>query len=106
LYFSLSGHSNDAPPHALPQVAKINLKLLNVTTAQEFGMVVAAVGLAQNFAALRALATEVRQSNIFFPFFFLFGCNMWIEPLCLSTSKMCELCPASRSARVELKYTK
>lgn len=40
-------------------VAKLCLRILNVESAQEFGMVVAAVGLAQNFAALRALATEV-----------------------------------------------
>jgi len=39
-------------------VAKINLKILNVKSSQEFGEVVASVGLAQNFAALRALATE------------------------------------------------
>jgi len=39
-------------------VAKLNLKILGIETANEFGMVVASVGLAQNFAALRALATE------------------------------------------------
>jgi len=39
-------------------IAKINLKILGVKTAQELGMVMASVGLAQNFAALRALATE------------------------------------------------
>jgi hydroxymethylglutaryl-CoA reductase len=38
--------------------AKINIKILGVKTANELAEVVAAVGLAQNFAALRALATE------------------------------------------------
>lgn len=38
--------------------AKANLKLLGVKTATELGEVMAAVGLAQNLAALRALATE------------------------------------------------
>lgn len=38
--------------------AKANLKLLGVRTANELAEIVAAVGLAQNFAALRALATE------------------------------------------------
>ncbi len=38
--------------------AKANVKLLGVKTASELAQVVAAVGLAQNFAALRALATE------------------------------------------------
>lgn len=38
--------------------AKANVKLLGVETAQELAQVIAAVGLAQNFAALRALATE------------------------------------------------
>lgn len=39
-------------------VAEISLKILNVDSAKEFGEVMAAVGLAQNFAALRALASE------------------------------------------------
>ena len=39
-------------------IAKINVKVLGVKTAHELGEVMAAVGLAQNFAALRALATE------------------------------------------------
>ncbi len=39
-------------------VAQIALKILHVATAQEFAGVLAAVGLAQNFAALRALASE------------------------------------------------
>lgn len=39
-------------------VARACIKLLGVKSAQELGEVVAAVGLAQNFAALRALATE------------------------------------------------
>src|SRR6266487_4515943 len=38
--------------------AKICLKILAVKTARELGEVIAAVGLAQNLAALRALATE------------------------------------------------
>jgi hydroxymethylglutaryl-CoA reductase len=39
-------------------LAKINLKILGVKSAEELARVIAAVGLAQNFAALRALATE------------------------------------------------
>lgn len=39
-------------------VAKIALKILNVTSAQELASVMAAVGLAQNLGALRALASE------------------------------------------------
>lgn len=39
-------------------IAKIALKILGVKTANEFGEVLAAVGLAQNLAALRALASE------------------------------------------------
>jgi len=39
-------------------IAKINLKILDVKTARELGEVIAAAGLAQNFAALRALTTE------------------------------------------------
>ncbi len=38
--------------------AKVALKILGVRTAKELSEVIAAVGLAQNFAALRALATE------------------------------------------------
>jgi hydroxymethylglutaryl-CoA reductase len=38
--------------------AKVSLKILGVKTAQELAEVTAAVGLAQNLAALRALATE------------------------------------------------
>ncbi len=38
--------------------AKIVRKILGVKTAREFAEILAAVGLAQNFAALRALATE------------------------------------------------
>jgi len=38
--------------------ARLALKLLGVTGARELAEVLAAVGLAQNFAALRALATE------------------------------------------------
>ena len=39
-------------------IAKITLKILGVKTANEFGEVLAAVGLAQNLGALRALAHE------------------------------------------------
>ncbi|OIO20654.1 hydroxymethylglutaryl-CoA reductase, degradative [Candidatus Micrarchaeota archaeon CG11_big_fil_rev_8_21_14_0_20_47_5] len=39
-------------------VAKIALKILGVKSAGEFGCVLASVGLAQNFAALRALSCE------------------------------------------------
>lgn len=39
-------------------IARICLKILGVNTAEELARVAAAVGLAQNFAALRALATE------------------------------------------------
>jgi hydroxymethylglutaryl-CoA reductase len=38
-------------------VARIAVKILGVKTANELGEIIAAVGLAQNFAALRALAT-------------------------------------------------
>jgi hydroxymethylglutaryl-CoA reductase len=38
--------------------AKVVMKILGVTSAQELGGIIAAVGLAQNFAAIRALATE------------------------------------------------
>ena len=38
--------------------AKINVKILGVKTANELAEIIAAVGLAQNFAALRTLATE------------------------------------------------
>ena len=39
-------------------VARVAVKILGVTSAKELGEIMAAVGLAQNFAALRALATE------------------------------------------------
>ena len=39
-------------------IAKASLDLLNVASAQELGHVVAAVGLAQNFSACRALVSE------------------------------------------------
>ena len=39
-------------------IAKIALKILGVKTANEFGEVLATVGLAQNLGALRALASE------------------------------------------------
>ncbi len=38
--------------------AQVNLKIMDVKTAQELAAIVASVGLAQNLAALRALATE------------------------------------------------
>ena len=43
---------------AVHQTAKANVRLLGVKSARELGEVLACVGLAQNFAALRALATE------------------------------------------------
>ena len=43
---------------AVHPTAKANVHLLGVKTAQELGEIIASVGLAQNFAALRALATE------------------------------------------------
>jgi len=43
---------------AVHPTAKANVKLLGVKSARELGEVLAAVGLAQNFAAMRALATE------------------------------------------------
>jgi hydroxymethylglutaryl-CoA reductase len=43
---------------AVHPTAKANVRLLGVTSAAELAQVVASVGLAQNFAALRALATE------------------------------------------------
>ena len=39
-------------------IAKIAVKILGIKSASELGETMAAVGLAQNFAALRALATE------------------------------------------------
>ena len=39
-------------------VARAAIKILGVKSAAELGMILAAVGLAQNFGALRALATE------------------------------------------------
>jgi hydroxymethylglutaryl-CoA reductase len=38
--------------------AQVALRILGVETAQELAEIIAAVGLAQNLAALRALATE------------------------------------------------
>jgi len=38
-------------------MAQLSLKILGVKSSQELAQVVAAVGLAQNFAALRALST-------------------------------------------------
>jgi hydroxymethylglutaryl-CoA reductase len=39
-------------------IAKVALKILNVKTSQELAMVLSASGLAQNLAAIRALASE------------------------------------------------
>ena len=39
-------------------IAKICTKILGVSTANELSCIMAAVGLAQNFAAMRALVTE------------------------------------------------
>ena len=38
--------------------AQVGLKLIKVTTAAELAEIIVSVGLAQNLAALRALATE------------------------------------------------
>jgi hydroxymethylglutaryl-CoA reductase len=43
---------------AVHPTAKANVRLLGVKSAQELAEIIASVGLAQNFAALRALATE------------------------------------------------
>jgi hydroxymethylglutaryl-CoA reductase len=43
---------------AVHPMAKLAMKILGVSGAGELGTIMAAVGLAQNFAALRALATE------------------------------------------------
>ena len=43
---------------AVHPMAKLSLKVLGVKTARELGEVIASVGLAQNMAALRALAAE------------------------------------------------
>ena len=43
--------------------AQLALKILGIQTAQELSQVMAAVGLAQNFAAIRALATDGIQSG-------------------------------------------
>ena len=53
LAFGLVGGATKTHP-----VAKVNLKILGVKSAQELAEVAASLGLAQNFAALRALATE------------------------------------------------
>jgi len=50
------------PLESNPSVA-VNLRLLNVESATELAEVMAAVGLAQNFAALKALATEGIQAG-------------------------------------------
>ena len=43
---------------AVHPTAKICVKILGVSSASELARIIASVGLAQNFAALRALATE------------------------------------------------
>ena len=50
-------------------IAKIVIKILGVKTAVELAEVVAAVGLAQNFGAMRALATTGIQSGIGFAYY-------------------------------------
>ncbi len=50
---------------AVHPTAKVNVRILGVRTAQELGEVVASVGLAQNFAALRVLATKgIRSGSV------------------------------------------
>ena len=44
-------------------MAKLSLKILGVSTASELAEIIASVGLAQNFAALRALATRGIQAG-------------------------------------------
>ncbi|MGI0003312.1 MAG: hydroxymethylglutaryl-CoA reductase, degradative, partial [Nitrosopumilaceae archaeon] len=44
-------------------LVKISTKILGVKSAQELASVIAAAGLAQNFSALRALASEGIQSG-------------------------------------------
>ena len=54
-------HPSRCPPETdteAPATAKAALEILDIGGAQELGHVIAAVGLAQNLAALRALATE------------------------------------------------
>ena len=48
----VGGGINDHP------IAKISKKILGVNSAHELACVMASVGLAQNFAAMRALVTE------------------------------------------------
>ncbi len=48
---------------AVHPIAKIAVKILGVKTATELGEVIAAVGLAQNLAAIRALASEGIQAG-------------------------------------------
>lgn len=50
-------------PIRIHPTVKANLKLLNVQTAGELAAIAAAVGLAQNLGALRALATEGIQAG-------------------------------------------
>ncbi|MBD3231035.1 hydroxymethylglutaryl-CoA reductase, degradative [Candidatus Dependentiae bacterium] len=45
------------------ETAKICLKILNVKTSKELAQIMASLGLAQNFAALRALVTDGIQKN-------------------------------------------
>ena len=50
--------ASSAAPRACIPAAQVALKLLGVKTARELAEIMACVGLAQNFAAIRALATE------------------------------------------------
>ncbi len=52
-YTYLGMVQNDKHP-----IAKICTKILNLKNVQELSCVIASTGLAQNFAAMRALATE------------------------------------------------
>ena len=47
----------------LNQLTKLNLKISQIKTAEELAAVTASVGLAQNLAALRALATTGIQAG-------------------------------------------
>jgi hydroxymethylglutaryl-CoA reductase len=54
---TVGGSTNTVPK------ARITRKILNVADAREFASVLASVGLAQNFAAVRALSAEGIQSG-------------------------------------------
>ena len=56
----ITGGSGFIASHIVDRLLEIGhfVKILDVKTANELAEIIAAVGLAQNFAALRALATE------------------------------------------------